>query len=440
MGTTTTKLGLYKPANGETGWGSSINANADTLDAAVLDQRDGSKLTAKTTPVDADSVVMVDSAASNAVKRTTWANIKTALQSALAFISTSALVTSVGSPGSDSNVPSEKAVRTAIAAAGDGQARWTEITDFNDTAPAASGLLFSAEFSDLEEWQSAALGIPWIPLRWKCAGDTAYRYGAILAVSPKSTFTASGHTGTAQAGTSTSITLASGASASDDAYNGLWLIITGGTGAGQYRQIANYTGSTKVVELGGTPLTVTPDATSTYALVHMVVYGCPFATGANAVEEVWYGRRDMLFNICALVPGVYSDQAEDTKLFSTLVGGIIPYDRPQSAVIGFSVWHKKADTGTQPKINIAVQGMDASTNDTGDGVQAPASVAAGSTGGERVFNPLGECATALTLMATGGSIEPDASGHAGALEIILKAPGGNGDAEDLTVNAICVEV
>ena len=32
MGTTTTNLGLYKPAISETGWGANVNANFDTLD------------------------------------------------------------------------------------------------------------------------------------------------------------------------------------------------------------------------------------------------------------------------------------------------------------------------------------------------------------------------------------------------------------------------
>lgn len=35
MSTTTSSLGLYQPANGETGWGSSVNANWTTLDSAV---------------------------------------------------------------------------------------------------------------------------------------------------------------------------------------------------------------------------------------------------------------------------------------------------------------------------------------------------------------------------------------------------------------------
>ena len=72
-------------------------------------------------------------------------------------------------------------------------------------------------------------------------------------------------TGTAQAGAASSITLAAGASASDDFYNG-WLIeITSGTGAGQYNKITDYVGASKVATVENAWST-TPDATSVYAL------------------------------------------------------------------------------------------------------------------------------------------------------------------------------
>lgn len=74
------------------------------------------------------------------------------------------------------------------------------------------------------------------------------------------------HAGTAQAGASTTITLASGASATNDLYNGLTVQIYSGTGAGQSRRISDYVGSTKVatvLEAWGT----TPDNTSAYQIV-----------------------------------------------------------------------------------------------------------------------------------------------------------------------------
>lgn len=53
-------------------------------------------------------------------------------------------------------------------------------------------------------------------------------------------------TGTATAGAATTITLAAGASAADDYYNGMVIQLTGGTGSGQYNIITDYNGTTKV--------------------------------------------------------------------------------------------------------------------------------------------------------------------------------------------------
>jgi hypothetical protein len=71
----------------------------------------------------------------------------------------------------------------------------------------------------------------------------------------------------AQAGTSTTITLDSGASATNSLYNGLAVSIIGGTGAGQGgRIVTGYVGSTKVGTV--TPAwTTNPDSTSVFALV-----------------------------------------------------------------------------------------------------------------------------------------------------------------------------
>lgn len=70
---------------------------------------------------------------------------------------------------------------------------------------------------------------------------------------------------TAQAGAATTITLASGASAVDDFYNALKIKITGGTGAGQIREITDYVGSTKVATVA--TWTTNPDSTSTYEII-----------------------------------------------------------------------------------------------------------------------------------------------------------------------------
>lgn len=86
------------------------------------------------------------------------------------------------------------------------------------------------------------------------------------AVSGNITLTASTthhDSGAAQAGTSTTITLKSTASATDDVYNGMYVTITSGTGSGQIRLIEDYVGSTKVATVA-TAWTTAPDSTSNY--------------------------------------------------------------------------------------------------------------------------------------------------------------------------------
>ncbi len=91
--------------------------------------------------------------------------------------------------------------------------------------------------------------------------------------------------GTAQAGTSTSITLAATASATDDYYNNKEIEITGGTGQSTTKvTITDYVGSTKVATVASWP-SGTPDATSTY------IVDASFTNGAHAEQAVNYLSR-----------------------------------------------------------------------------------------------------------------------------------------------------
>lgn len=79
------------------------------------------------------------------------------------------------------------------------------------------------------------------------------------------TNTAAAVTGTAQAGAANTITLAAGASATDDAYKGMPIETTGGTGSGQWNIITAYNGTTKVATVIDTWAT-NPDITTTYSI------------------------------------------------------------------------------------------------------------------------------------------------------------------------------
>lgn len=90
--------------------------------------------------------------------------------------------------------------------------------------------------------------------------------------------------GTAQAGASTSITLAAGASAVDDYYNGGVIQIQEGTGAGQPgRVITDYNGSTKVATVYPAWATA-PDATSEYFIL----------SGHSTVADIQATPRDAI--------------------------------------------------------------------------------------------------------------------------------------------------
>ena len=74
--------------------------------------------------------------------------------------------------------------------------------------------------------------------------------------------------GVAQSATSQTITLSSSAAATNNVYKGLTIRTVSGTGAGQYRAISAYDGSTRVATLS-TPWSVSPDGTTAYAFEYM---------------------------------------------------------------------------------------------------------------------------------------------------------------------------
>lgn len=79
------------------------------------------------------------------------------------------------------------------------------------------------------------------------------------------------HGGTAAAGGASSITLAAAASAVNDFYKNMTIVITAGTGSGQTRNISAYAGATKVATVSEAWITA-PDVTSVYSIRDKVTY------------------------------------------------------------------------------------------------------------------------------------------------------------------------
>lgn len=97
--------------------------------------------------------------------------------------------------------------------------------------------------------------------------------------------------GTAQAATSTTLTLRSAAVFGDNALTGATILITGGTlGVGETALITSNVGSTDVVTFSGWSGAVTPTGTITY-----VIFGTAAGTGGGAsAADVWaYSTRQL---------------------------------------------------------------------------------------------------------------------------------------------------
>lgn len=108
---------------------------------------------------------------------------------------------------------------------------------------------------------------------------TASRVDSLLrACGLAATTTGSDVTGTAQAGSAGSITLAAGASSTDDFYSGMVITLTSGTGSGSKGVIVDYVGTTKVATVQKSTAAFTPDGTSAYSIESNVRYR-PVSTG-----------------------------------------------------------------------------------------------------------------------------------------------------------------
>lgn len=102
---------------------------------------------------------------------------------------------------------------------------------------------------------------------------TAPRYSPLLRSCRLSeTVMAAALTGTAQAGAAGTITLAAGSSAVNDAYAGMVVTITSGTGNGHVGLITQYVGSTKVATVAAYTTTFVPGVGSAYSIGANVRY------------------------------------------------------------------------------------------------------------------------------------------------------------------------
>lgn len=128
------------------------------------------------------------------------------------------------------------------------------------------------------------------------AAATAPRFSSLLkACGMAETITAAAVTGSATAGGAGTITLAAGASAVDDFYNGMVISITSGTGNGHIGLITDYVGSTKVATVQASTATFVPAAASAYSIAANVGY-LPVSTNF-ASATIYFNNDGVLHKI-----------------------------------------------------------------------------------------------------------------------------------------------
>ena len=128
------------------------------------------------------------------------------------------------------------------------------------------------------------------------AAATAPRFSSLLkACGMAETITAAAVTGSAVAGGAGTITLAAGASAVDDFYNGMVISITSGTGNGHIGLITDYVGSTKVATVQASTATFVPAAASAYSIAANVGY-LPVSTGFSSAT-IYFNNDGVLHKI-----------------------------------------------------------------------------------------------------------------------------------------------
>lgn len=166
------------------------------------------------------------------------------------------------------------------------------------------------------------------------------------------------HTGTAQAGAASTITLANAAIATDNIYQGELIWIVSGTGAGQVRVISGYVGATRVATVGR-PWTAQPDATSVYRILPIqspvLDNSLRVTVGTNADKtgyELSGTERTTLYNgiwaNASRTLTAISDSAGVTTLLSRLTSTRAAYlDALTALTEGRMVWLERIGTALE---------------------------------------------------------------------------------------------
>ena len=124
--------------------------------------------------------------------------------------------------------------------------------------------------------------------------------------------------GTAQAGDSTTITLDASASSVTNFYVPCGIYLTGGTGAGQFRTIDDYNGTTKVATVSE-PWYTTPDNTTTFAIRPEGVFHADIRQlGGNELSAGYLKAIADYYGLNTKIPGHVESIATDAITAASL--------------------------------------------------------------------------------------------------------------------------
>lgn len=151
----------------------------------------------------------------------------------------------------------------------------------------------------------------------------------------------------------------------------------------------------------------------------ITITGAPLNTGV-AITSIHFGLPSNVMQVDLFINGVYGDTVSD--LLASKMNTYFRWNMPQAALVTFSATHKTADTGTEAKINMKVNGNLVSTDDSSNGIQ------------------LGTAGSWVDNSAVGINISNYIVSRGNSLNISCTAAGGSGDAANLTVSCTFVFV
>lgn len=185
--------------------------------------------------------------------------------------------------------------------------------DAGRAVPYVIGTAKKVPLANIKSQESPSVQYQYLVGRGDLTVDVVYRDGLVV----------QSFSGTAQAGTVSSITLDASHQKDDDFFNDAFIEITGGTGSGQTRKIADYAGPTNVAT-PDTNFATAPDNTSTYVIrewkkitvtVNSVDYtAIEFAIPQKFNDQILTSRR-----MAADVTGLQTER-NPAKALETILG------------------------------------------------------------------------------------------------------------------------